>query len=56
MDNLEELKQCRNGQTIKWIGECPNMKSLPSEFCDDFERYECAVCGQRFKIYDEDIK
>lgn len=54
--NQEELKDCKEGSRLKWIGDCPNMKALPSSFCDDCERYECAVCGQHFKIYDEDIK
>lgn len=56
MDNEAELKKCEHGSKIQHIGQCPNMKSLPQDFCDDYERNECKVCGQGFKIYDEDIK
>lgn len=48
--------RCKEGMDQRDIHRCPNMKALPQDFRDDYEQYECPVCGQRYKIYDEEIR
>jgi hypothetical protein len=42
------------GCTVNKNSRCPNLKEVTSSF--DTERYECAVCGERYTLYYEDMK
>lgn len=42
---------CVNGDKY----QCPNMKSDPEDTSMETERYECAVCGDYYKLYYEDM-
>lgn len=55
MSDQKDYK-CRTGRTERDIDECPNMKADPDDTSMESERYECAVCGQTYKLYYEDMQ
>lgn len=47
----KQPSKCQNGERNK----CPNMKYDENAGGMEYELYECAVCGERYKLYYEDM-
>ncbi len=44
--------KCRNDDKYS----CPNMKDDPNDTSMESEKYKCTVCGERYKLYYEDMQ
>ncbi len=49
-DSTKDYK-CRNGDKFK----CPSMMPDENDTSMESERYVCEVCGERYKLYYEDM-
>lgn len=47
--------QCEKGLDKSDNHKCPNMKYDEEDTSMESERYECKTCGQRYKLYYEDM-
>ena len=47
------VRQC---MTMAEADKCPNMKPVEGDMDMEYERYECKVCGRRFKLDYEEMR
>lgn len=51
-DEAKPITKCLGDD--KW--NCPNMEADPDDMSMESERYRCLVCGERYKLYYEDMQ
>lgn len=51
-DPEKQTEECRSAKAQN--RNCPNIKPGYSDM--ESERYSCDVCGERYKLYDDDMR